>query len=163
VALANITEITDRIKNAIVGTNGSNLSTSNLGQVVSDLLASLGGELNASFNGQYIFSGSDTITQPVPSTNVTNTSIGLPDDNYYVGSKQDATLRADERTEIVFPVRADDAAFQKIYAAARQAINAAKTGDASQLGAAQQLIQDGQRDLVTVRSRVGHGRQYRKY
>lgn len=155
VSLANIADITDRIKNAIVGTNGSNLATSNLGQVVSDLLASLGGELNASFNGAYLFGGTDTINQPVPSTNVTNTSNGLPDDNYYVGSKQNATLRADERTEVEFPVRADDPAFQKIYAAARQAINAARNGDAGDLLNAQQLIQDGQVDLITARSRLG--------
>lgn len=155
VALTNISEIADKIKNAILGTNGANIGTSNLAQVATDLLASLGGELNASFNGQYIFSGTDTITQPVPSTNVTNTAVGLPDDNYYVGSKQNATLRADERTEVEFPIRADDLAFQKIYAAARQAINAANSGDSSQLQAAQLLIQDGQKDLITARSRLG--------
>ena len=155
VALANITDLADQIKNAIIGTNGANIGTSNLRQQVTDLLTSLGGELNATFNGAFIFGGTDTVNQPVPSTNVTNTAVGIPDDNYYVGSKQNPTLRADERTEVEFPVRADDIAFQKIYAAARQAINAAQNGDASQLQAAQQLIQDGQRDLVAVRSRVG--------
>lgn len=155
VALANITDIADQIKNAIIGTNGANMGTSNLGQQVTDLLKSMGAELNATFNGAYIFGGTDTLNQPVPSTNITNTTVGLPDDNYYVGSKQNPTLRADERTEVQFPVRADDIAFQKIYAAARQAINAAQNGDASQLQAAQQLIQDGQKDLVGVRSRIG--------
>jgi flagellar hook-associated protein 3 FlgL len=155
VALSNITELADKIKNAIVGTNGANIHTSNLAQQVNDLLASFGGELNVTFNGAYIFAGTDTLNQPVPSTNVTNTATGLPDDNYYVGSKQNATLRADERTEVPFPVRADDIAFQKIYAAARQAISAVQNGDATQLQEAQQLIQSGQKDLVTVRSRLG--------
>lgn len=155
VALTTISEITDKIKNAILGTNGANIGTSNLAQVAADLLKSLGSELNATFNGQYLFSGTDTLTQPVPSTNVLNTTLGVPDDNYYAGSKHDVTLRADERSEVAFPVRADDVAFQKIYAAARQAINAANNKDSSQLQAAQQLIQEGQKDLITTRSRIG--------
>lgn len=155
IALANIGELADQIKNAIVGTNGANIGTSNLAQQVTDLLASIGGELNANFNGAFIFGGTDTLNPPVPSTSVTNTANGIPDDNYYEGSKQNATLRADERTELEFPVRADDIAFQKIYAAARQAINAVNSQDTTQLQAAQQLIQDGLRDLTAVRSRLG--------
>ncbi|MDX2095114.1 MAG: hypothetical protein SFW64_04160 [Alphaproteobacteria bacterium] len=154
-ALSNIVDIADRIKTAIIGANGATLQTANLPQVVGDLLASLAGELNTTFNGNYIFAGTDTSNPPVPSTSATNTLVGLPDDNYYVGAKQDVTLRADERTEIAFPARADDIAFQKIYAAAKQAISAAITGDPTQLQQAQQLIQDGQKDLVTVRSRIG--------
>ncbi len=155
VALGNITDIADKIKNAIIGANGAVLQTANLPQVVGDLLKAMGSELNTAFNGQYIFGGTDTITAPVPDTNVTNTVMGVPDDNYYVGSKDDATLRLDDRTEATFPARADHSAFQKIYAAAKQAIAGAVSNDASQLQAAQQLIQTGQQELSTLRSTVG--------
>jgi flagellar hook-associated protein 3 FlgL len=154
-ALSTITEIADKIKNVIVGANGGNIGSSNIPQVISDLLASLGGELNATFNGNYIFGGSDTVNLPVPDTGVTNTALGLPDDNYYAGSKQDVMLRADDRTDVVFPVRADDIAFQKIYAAAKQAIKAAENSDTTLMGKAQTLIISGQSDLIAVRSRVG--------
>ncbi len=154
-ALSTLVDIADKIKNAIVGTNGGNIKTSNLAQVAGDLLTSLGVELNATFNGNYIFGGTNTTTPPVPSTGVGNTVLGVPDANYYAGSQQNATLRTDERSEITFPVRADDGAFQKIYAATKQAIVAAQNGDTQQLQQAQQLIQDGQRDLIAVRSRVG--------
>jgi flagellar hook-associated protein 3 FlgL len=154
-ALSNITDIADKIKNTIIGTNSANIKTSNLQQVVGDLLTSMGSELNTTFNGAYLFGGTDTVQPPVPTTSRSNIIVGTPDDSYYVGSKQDATLRVDERTDLTFSVRADDVAFQKIYAAAKQAIAAATNGDMTQLQQAQQLVQDGQKDLITVRSRVG--------
>jgi flagellar hook-associated protein 3 FlgL len=155
VALGKITDIADKIKNTIIGANGAVVQSSNLPQIVADLLTAMGNELNASFNGAYIFSGTDTLSQPVPSTDASNTAVGVQDDNYYVGSKEDATLRIDDRTEVTFPARADNIAFQKIYAAAKQAITAVTNNDASQLQAAQQLIQSGQQDLIKLRSQVG--------
>jgi len=154
-ALDKIVDITDRMKNMIVGANGATIKTTNIPQIMADLLASFGGELNATFNGHYIFGGTDTANPPVPSTEGSTAALGVPDDSYYVGAKEDATLRADDRTDIAFPARADDAAFQKIYAAAKLAISAAENGDSIMMQSAQQLIQSGQSDLISVRSRVG--------
>lgn len=155
VAIQKITDIADKIKNSIVGANGANISTANLPQVIGDLLVSFGSELNASYNGHYLFGGADSATQPVPDTTVPNTNLGTPDDNYYQGSTQDTTMRLDDYTDVTFPVRADDPAFQKIYAAARMAIDAANRNDTQEMTQAQQLIQDGQSDLIGVQSRVG--------
>lgn len=155
VALGKISDIADKIKVAIVAGNGAVLQTSNLAQNLTNLLAAMGAELNATFNGRYIFGGTDTDHPPVPDTSAANNVVGVPDDNYYAGAKQDATLRADERTEIAFPVRADHVAFQKIYAAARQAIVAANANDSTSLNQAQQLIQQGIDDLSGLRSQAG--------
>lgn len=154
-ALAKIYDISDQMKVAIMGASGAGLKSSNLGQVVGDLLKSMGGELNATFQGYYIFGGTDTLNAPVPDTTISNAALGVPDDAYYVGSKVDTTLRADDRTDIPFPVRADDPAFQKIYAAAQQAIAAYTSNDTNLLFQAQQGMQDGIRDLSTTRSRIG--------
>lgn len=154
-ALSKITDIADEIKNKIVGANSATIGTSNLVQVVGDLLNSLVGELNATYNGHYIFSGTDTVNPPVPDMNFSNTVVGVPDDNYYGGSRDDATLRADDRTDLTFPVRADAEAFQKIIAAAKQAIAAASNKDTDAMSRAQQLIQDGQSDLIALRSSIG--------
>lgn len=154
-ALGKIYEMADQIKVAIVGATGAAVKTSNLPQVVEDLLASIGTELNATFNGAYIFGGTNTLNPPVPSTSQSNTIAGFPDDNYYAGSKQDVALRVDERSDLTFPVRADDISIQKIYAAAKQAVAAAKTNDPTGLSQAQQLIQSGLSDLSAARSRVG--------
>lgn len=155
VAIQKITDIADKIKNSILGANGANIQTANIPQVIGDLLKSFGSELNANYNGYYLFGGSDTVTQPVPDTTVFNTNPGIPDDNYYRGSSQNTSMRVDDFTSVEFPVRADDPAFQKIYAAARMAITAAQNNDFQQMSDAQQLIQDGQSDLIGVQSRVG--------
>lgn len=155
VAISKIVDIADRIKNNIVAGNGANVATANLPQIISDLLVSFGSELNANFNGYYLFGGTDTTRAPVPDTNVVNDATGSPDTNYYIGANQNASLRVDDRTVVDFPVRADEPAFQKIYAAARQAMIAASSGNADELNRAQQLIQDGQKDLIAVRSKLG--------
>ncbi|MES2984044.1 MAG: hypothetical protein V4735_02525 [Pseudomonadota bacterium] len=154
-ALSHIIDIADQIKSAIVGFSGANASTSNLAQLVTDLLSSMGNELNSTVNGHYIFGGTSTDTPPVPDTTVSNTALGVPDANYYAGSQQDGIMRADDRTQMPFPVRADDPAFQKVYAAAMQAINASRSGDQTQMQSALQLIQSGQSDLVAARSKLG--------
>jgi flagellar hook-associated protein 3 FlgL len=155
IALRNISEIADSMKNNMVGANGATIKTMNLPQIISDMLANIGSELNASFNGNYLFGGTDTLNPPVPSTTVANNALGVPDDVYYTGAKQDAVLRADDRTDIEFPARADDPAIQKIYAAAKMAINAANLGDTDQMSKAQQLIQTGIAELSALRTRVG--------
>ena len=154
-ALSKVTDIADKIKNIIVGANSATIATSNISQAIADLLKSFAGELNVSFNGSYIFGGTDTANAPVPTTGASNAVLGVADDVYYAGSKQDSTLRIDDRTDVGFPVRADDSAFQKIYAAAKWAINAATAKDTAQMSQAQQLIQDGQKDLIAARSKIG--------
>ena len=155
VALNNISEIADQMKNNIIGANGATISKMNLPQIISDMLANIGSELNATFNGSYLFGGTDTLNPPVPDTTVANNAFGVADDVYYMGAKQDAILRADDRTEIDFPARADDPSIQKIYAAAKLAIEAAGRGDTTQMAKAQQLIQTGIAELSALRSRVG--------
>lgn len=153
-AMGKITEIADQMKNIILGANGATIRSSNIPQVMQDLIIAMANEMNATFNGSYLFGGVDTTNPPVPDPNASPTATGVPDANYYAGSTQNASLRADETTNYAFPVRADDVAFQKIYAAAKQAIEAARSGDTVTMGEAQQLIQSGQNDLIAARSRL---------
>ncbi len=155
VALGKISDIADQIKTTIISANGADMASTDLPQIVNDLLTSMGSELNTTFNGAYIFGGTDGTNPPVASTAVSNNALGVPDANYYTGSQQDSTMRIDDHTVVTFPVRADDVAFQKIYAAAKQAIAAAQNGDADGLTKAQQLIQSGEDDLSALRSKEG--------
>ena len=79
---------------------------------------------------------------------------GQPDASYYGGSSTSIVVRSDENVEFKFPVRGDDPAFQKIYAAAHQAIEAYESGDQEKLGKALTLMQQGQTDLNGVRATV---------
>ncbi len=155
VTLSSITDIADQMKNMMVGANGATIATGNIPQAMGDLITSMVSQLNVSFNGVYMFGGTNTTTPPVPANAVNTITPGVPSASYYAGSQNNSTLRADDTTNMDFPVRADDPAFQKILAAAKLAINAAANKDTSLMEQAQQMIQSGQSDLIAVRSKIG--------
>lgn len=154
-SISNIYDLADKMKTTIIGATGANIAQANVPQIMEDLLSSVAAELNTTYGGSYIFGGTHTTDLPMPDTNIPNTVSGVPDANYYNGSTYNTVMRADERTDIEFPLRADNIAFQKIYAAAKLAISAANDGDTTRMGEAQQLIQSGITDLTTARSKVG--------
>ena len=153
--MSTITDIADQMKNMMVSANGAVIATANIPQAMNDLISSMMSQLNVSFNGVYMFGGTDTTTPPVTQDGLNQIAAGQPTDHYYSGSKTNSTLRADDTTTMPFPVRADDPAFQKIFAAAKLAVQAATNKDTSLMAQAQQLIQDGQSSLIAVRSKVG--------
>jgi flagellar hook-associated protein 3 FlgL len=143
------------MKNLMVGANGATIATGDIPQQMNDLITSLMSQLNTTFNGTYIFGGTNTTTPPVTQAGINSVGAGLPSANYYSGSQENVTIRADATTTMDFPVRADDPSFQKIIAAAKLAITAATNDDTTSMATAQQMIEDGQSDLISARSEVG--------
>jgi flagellar hook-associated protein 3 FlgL len=154
-ALSTITDIADQMKNLMVASNGATITTNNVPQAMGDLITSMMSQLNVTFNGVYMFGGTDTTNPPVTQAGLNAIIPGVASPNYYSGSQDDQTIRADDTTTMAFPVRADDPAFQQILAAAKLAITAAQTGDTTTMETAQQMIQTGQSALISVRSTVG--------
>jgi len=154
-ALNAITDIADKMKAMIVSANGATITTGNLPQAMTDMINSLMSQLNVTFNGSYMFGGTNTAEPPVTQAGINTVVPGTPSANYYSGSQANAMIRADDTTTLDFPVRADNQAFQKIFAAAKLAINAATNKDTASMSQAQQLIQEGQSDLIAVRSQLG--------
>lgn len=154
-ALGTLVDISDKISSLITSSiNSATAPSLNFEQQMRDLLQQLGGQLNTTYNGHYIFGGTNTTQQPVPDTSLANVTPGIPDDIYYAGSKQDVVLRANDQISYAFPVRADNKAFQKIYAAAQQAISAFKSSDYTTLKSSLDLAQQGGRDLVDARTKL---------
>jgi flagellar hook-associated protein 3 FlgL len=157
VAITNLTQLADNMMKLIVNArNGSTGTSLGLDFQMKNYLNSLGDALNTSFAGNYIFGGTNSAIPPVPNTSSPPVAQGIADDSYYVGSKNDVELRSDELTSYKFPVRADDAAFQKIYAAAHQAIYAYASKSDDEMKKAQVLLQDGQKDLISAAARVSN-------
>ena len=154
-ALSTITDITQNMNTIITGANGATISTSNIPEAMQNLITSLQSQLNTTFNGVYVFGGTNTTQPPVTDKGVNNITPGVASNSYYSGSQTNATLRADDTTTLDFPVRADDPAFQKIFAAATLAIQAATAGDTTKMEQAQTMLEDGQSDLIAERSKVG--------
>ena len=153
--LSTITDIADQMKTMMVSANGATIATSNIPQAMGDLITSLQSQLNVTFGGAYMFGGTNTTAAPVTTAGLNTITPGVPTNTYYSGSQTDATLRADDTTTMAFPVRADDPAFQKIFAAAKLAVQAASTNNTSLMETAQQMVEDVQSDLIALRSSLG--------
>lgn len=154
-ALDSLTDVGSNMQQLIMTQlNSPTGSTLSFSQQMKNALESFAQSLNMQFDGRYIFSGTATLTPPVQDTTIPPAVDGVPDANYYEGAQTSQTMRADENITYDFPVRADDPAFQKIYAAAHQAIRAYESGDVEKLGAALDLMNSGMTDLNSARSRV---------
>ncbi len=153
-SMGNMVDIGASLMTLMVQARGAAGGTLNFTQQAKDLLQSMAGQLNMTTDGHYIFGGTNTTQPPVPDATVQPLKIGVPDDSYYKGSQQNTVERVDDNTQFNFPIRADDPAFQKIFAAANQAIQAFANHDDIAMQAAVAMMQQGQDGLVAARSRV---------
>ena len=144
--------IADDMEDLIVLARSPSGNQSNLAQQMEGYLQSLASQLNMNFQGKFLFGGTNTGEPPIADILVAPVEIGVPDDSYYVGSKDNLTYHSDERETYDFPVRADHAAFQKIIAAAKQAISSLESGNTDEMAAALDLMQSGQGDLNSLRA-----------
>lgn len=147
-ALGQVVDKVDEMENLMVQRrNGALAGEINFEQQLRDMIKSVASEMNVSFEGRYLFGGTETGIPPIEDPLVRPTTVGVPDDSYYTGSKQSTTYRADERQEFTFPVRADDEAFQQIFAAYNLAIEGHRENDDDKIIRAMAFIQRGQEEL----------------
>lgn len=113
-----IIQVADDAKNLILlrrnPSNGNSLDFTARMEALKKTATSL---LNTTFEGRYIFGGTRTDVAPVMDPPGTPVAPGIPDDSYYLGSKEDITVRAQDNFDITYNVRADAEGFQKLFAA----------------------------------------------
>lgn len=151
----NIIDITDNVKNLIGSRNGANEDDLAFEQQIKNMRQSISRDLNTSVQGRYLFGGTNTSEPPVMDEPVPETVVsGTPDDVYYKGSKENFTLRAQENVEKEYAIRADDPAFQKIYAGMSLAIEGHAADDDEMVGRAFTLVQQGLDELIAVKAQM---------
>lgn len=156
-AMGQIVDVADSMENLIVqARNTGNANALNFQQLMTGYLKDMAAQMNISFEGRYLFGGTNTGSPPVPDPMQGPAAAGVPDDGYYAGSKDNLVYRQDERTEYTFPVRADDEGFQQIIAAAHQAMEAFQAGDDTGLGSALTLMQSGQQGINDSRTNLNN-------
>lgn len=155
-ALQQMVDIVDDMEDLIIQSRSAIGDTSGLRSQLESHLETLASQLNVTFNGKYLFSGTNTGEAPVPDALAAPVETGVPDDGYYAGSVDDVIYAADEHLSYAFPARADDIAFQRIFAAAQQALDALNPRDDEALGDALALIQQGQTGLAALRANVNN-------
>ncbi|MDX2073091.1 MAG: flagellin [Alphaproteobacteria bacterium] len=113
-------------------------------------------QINVNSEGRYLFSGAATNLPAVDGDNLPVLQVdGTPDLGYYRGSSDDLTLRIDDNVNITYNVRADDPAFQKIFAGIATANKfSTQAGESQELQDAYDLISEGIDGLIGIRAEV---------
>lgn len=154
IALDQIIETVDDIQDLIVRRRSPSGGIS-FAQQMEALKKQLASQLNTNAEGRYLFGGTRTdippvLDNPVPITHV----LGVPDDGYYQGSTEDITIRAQDNFEIQYNVRADDAAFQEVFAGLFRGIQGDGINSDTILKDAQELIDSGLQGIIALRAKV---------
>jgi flagellar hook-associated protein 3 FlgL len=135
-------------------------STASFQQQLQAQLTALTAALNTTYGSAYVFSGTNTSTPPIKSPLPDPAVIGVAGTTYYQGSEQNVTFRVGDNETITQGIRADDPAFQQIYAGIQQALSitqASGTGTGNQndaLTSAQNLIDQGLQGVIGLQATV---------
>lgn len=139
----------------LISSRRSGVTTAAFAEQLDGLWQQFANQLNTTVNNQYIFSGTKTGTAPVnPDNFPTTIHAGVPDDSYYLGSKQDLTAQPQDNTTITYNVRADASGFQKIFAGLALAKQGDASNDGEALADAFTLVQTGLQDIINTQATV---------
>ena len=112
-------------------------------------------ELNSTFQGKFLFGGTETARPPVQENyQPSPLPAGQLSTHYYQGSTEDPLHRARENVVLNLNVRADNVAFQKLFAGMDLALKGSAETDDDQVAAGLDLIQESQRELEAIQANV---------
>jgi flagellar hook-associated protein 3 FlgL len=151
-SLTQIQQLATNLKSLIAGQLSGPESSSAFNQQLLSAQTTLSAQLNVTYGGNYIFGGTNTNTPPVITPVPAPVAIGTADASYYQGSQQDITFRIGDGQVLTNAVRADDPAFQSIFAGIAQAMQA--NGNTPQLQNAENLIDTGIQGVIAIQTTV---------
>lgn len=135
--------------------NGAIESKLHFQQQMSDMRQNLTREMNATLGGRFLLGGTRTDTPPVIDDPVpAPAEVGVPDDSYYQGSKENLILRPARNFEIEFDVRADDPAFQKVMAAIAYSLQGDTEDDNTAIAASYDMMKEGLEGIIALKARL---------
>jgi flagellar hook-associated protein 3 FlgL len=124
-----------------------------------NFLLTMAKELNINVSGRYLFGGTNTEFPPVKDDPVPpTTTIGTPDDSYYLGSKENVVTRVQDNIDLEYDIRADDPAFQKYFAALWLGLEGHQENDITKINNAQDMLDESLKGINTLVARVQNKR-----
>lgn len=134
-SLASVIGLAERAKTTLVQRlNGATGMSVPLESEMTAILGQVEAQLNASFDGEYLFAGSATGT---PAVQLPSTIVTAPDPSlFYQGDSLRASARIDVDQELEHGILAADAPFTTLIAGLGQAMQAHQAGDQAGLAAA---------------------------
>lgn len=155
VALENIIDSVDEMENLIVlRRNPAGNQQLVFAQQLKNLRDTFVGDMNSSAGGRYLFGGTKTNMPPVAVPQPSPVVPGTPDNGYYQGSAEDYVVRAQDNVLLSFNVRADDPAFQKIFAGIDMALRADASGRDTEFATAYTLVRKGLDEVIALQAQT---------
>ncbi len=142
--------ITNSLKSLLVSQMSGTSNSAAFEQQLNANRDALVSQLNTTYQGSYVFGGTNTNTQPVKTPVPPSVVPGTPDDGYYQGAKENISFRISDGQMVENTIRADNPAFQKILAAINLALQ--DTSDSESLKKAQDMLDSGLQDLIGLQA-----------
>lgn len=154
-ALTDVVSVLDDLQDLIVlARNPATRETMEFDIQANSLREQLGAALNQSFKGYYLFGGTRSDVPPVMTPVPGSPTPGVLTNNYYQGSTENASIRADDRVELEYEVRADNEAFQRAFAVFSRVIDGGGSSNDAVLAIAQDEITDALAEVNDMRTRI---------
>nr|WP_319483332.1 flagellin [uncultured Cohaesibacter sp.] len=151
--LEDITDLLTNARSAVSGTSTDD-ELEDLQTEAAEYLEDLVLLLNTQFNGRYIFSGSETDTEPVDISSYEATDLTTVNTDYYQGDDYTQLIRLDSGTEVEYGVTADlEGIEQAMRALSYLANTTSLTTD--DLDDVDDLLVDAQDALIAATSKAG--------
>ncbi len=150
-----IISVVDNMENFLtLRRNGAFEDKMQFQQQMTDMRENLVRELNSTFGSRFLFGGTRTDTPPVIEPVPAPAEVGVPDDSYYQGSKENLIVRPAKNFDIEFDVRADDEGFQKVMAAIAYSLQADNEDDEDKIAEALTMMQSGLQDIISTQAKL---------
>lgn len=114
-SLDEVRKVTGDFKNLLISGDIASMNRSTLQDAAANVMQSLVSTLNSTYNGEYLFSGTQTDQRPL--------AIDAGNMVTYSGGTQDVSNRIDDDTVLTHGIRADNPAFAEIFDALSTIVN----------------------------------------
>jgi flagellar hook-associated protein 3 FlgL len=157
-ALTNMSDLLTTFQSDLTAATSTDGSSNDLQETASGLLQQMASELNTQYEGEYVFSGSQTGTEPV---NISNppyaalTATSSADTSYYQGDDAVTSVRVSNQQVIGYGVTADNSAFEEALRALNMVANSSGSVDSTTLTTATSLVTSAIDGLTNVQSDLG--------
>jgi flagellar hook-associated protein 3 FlgL len=115
-AVGSMTDLITQLRSQLsAATTGSSTETASVISSAQQMLQEMGSLLNTKYDGQYVFGGGDTATEPADMTSFSSGtgSLTTADTSYYKGDGETASVRVGDDQTVSYGVNADNSAFEQ--------------------------------------------------
>ncbi len=158
-ALTSMSDLLTTFRSDLTAATSTDGSSTSLTETASQLLQQMASELNTQYEGEYVFAGSETGTEPVNISDppyAAATANSSADTSYYQGDDAVTSVRVSGQQVISYGITADNTAFEQALRALNMVANASgSTVDSSTLTAASNLVTSAIDGLTNAQSKLG--------